>query len=62
MSKTPSASSDPDIGEPVTARRRGIRRYWLERIGYFLYYGEPDDDIIVIHALWHASRGTRPRL
>lgn len=54
--------SNPQIGEPVAARRRNIRRYWLNRIGYFLYYSEPEEDTIVIHTLWHASRGPRPRL
>ena len=54
--------SNPSIGEPVTCRRRDVRRYWIERIGYFLYYSEPMDGAIEILAVWHAARGSRPRL
>jgi plasmid stabilization system protein ParE len=53
--------SNPHAGIPVRAKRIGIRALWLDRIGYFIYYVEAPDDVIEILALWHASRGTRPR-
>lgn len=52
----------PHIGIPTRARRHGVRAVWIERIGYFLYYVEISDTTIEILALWHASRGTRPKL
>lgn len=54
--------SEPHIGTPTRARRFGVRSLWLERIGYFIYYVETPDGFIEILALWHASRGSRPRL
>jgi plasmid stabilization system protein ParE len=49
------------IGRPVRISRRLARRLYLERVGYFLFYSEPHYDVIEIGALWHASRGSRPR-
>ena len=53
---------NPHSGIPVRARRVGVRSLWLERTGYFVYYHEPRNGLIEILALWHASRGSRPRL
>jgi plasmid stabilization system protein ParE len=53
--------SEPGSGSRVDARRIQVRRVWLDRIGYFLYYREGDSDIIEVLALWHASRRSRPR-
>jgi plasmid stabilization system protein ParE len=54
--------TNPGRGMPVSARRVGVRSVWLDRIGYYVYYRLVDDEIVEILALWHASRGSRPRL
>lgn len=43
------------------ARTPGVRRLFLGRIGYFLYYRVSDETLEVL-ALWHASRGEPPRV
>lgn len=54
--------SDPGIGRRIHARRRAdVRALWLDRIGYFVYYSV-SGDVVEIAAVWHASRGSRPRL
>lgn len=53
--------SSTNVGMPVRARRVGVRSVWLDRIGYFLYYRVVDDIVIVV-AIWHAARGSRPKL
>ena len=51
----------PTIGRPVP-KRPGMRRYWLERIRYYIYYSVRDQsDIVDMVALWHTSRRP-PRL
>jgi plasmid stabilization system protein ParE len=52
---------NPLAGSRVRARRGDVRALWLDRIGYFLYY-RVVGDIVEVLALWHASRGSRPRL
>ena len=54
--------SNPHAGTPVRARRIGVRSLWLDRVGYFVYYRERPNNLIEILALWHASRGSRPKL
>ena len=54
--------SDPGVGKRIPARRPGLRVLWLDRIGYFVYYSVTDHDIVEIAAIWHAARGSRPRL
>lgn len=44
----------------VRGSRIGTRRYWLERIRYFVYYKDVGNGVIEISSLWHASRGNRP--
>jgi plasmid stabilization system protein ParE len=52
---------NPTLGTSVRSQRRpGLRVLWLERIGYLLYYRVGEDTIEIL-ALWHASRGSRPR-
>jgi plasmid stabilization system protein ParE len=43
------------------ARTPGVRRLFLGRIGYFLYYRVHDGTLEVL-ALWHASRGEQPHV
>ncbi|MCC6472969.1 MAG: type II toxin-antitoxin system RelE/ParE family toxin [Burkholderiales bacterium] len=50
----------PRIGATATnAKARGIRRFHLERIHYYLYYRLRRDTVEVV-ALWHTSRSTGP--
>ncbi len=53
--------SEPGIGSAVRGRRAGIRRLWLDRIRYFIYYRELEPDLIEILAVWHGSRKSQPR-
>jgi len=38
------------------------RGEFFGRIGYFLDYRLTDDAVVEIPAIWHASRGSRPKL
>ncbi len=50
------------VGQPVpTAKLRGVKRFHLRRIHYFLYYRTISDDVEIL-ALWHTSRGRGPAL
>lgn len=41
----------------------GVRRLFLNRVNYFMYYRpKPDSHVVEVVALWHARRGTGPRL
>jgi plasmid stabilization system protein ParE len=41
----------------------GVRRIVLNRVNYFLYYRpRTESRIVEVVALWHARRGTGPRL
>jgi plasmid stabilization system protein ParE len=52
--------SQPAIGAPaLTAKMRGVRRVYLARVHYYLYYRLHGEQIQVL-ALWHTSRGTPP--
>lgn len=53
-------AEQPLLGEGVPGTR-GVRRFFLRRIGYFIYYRVVGETIQVL-ALWHASRGSRPKL
>jgi len=55
-------AEQPGIGAKYEgARTPGVRRLFLGRIGYFLYYRVSDESLEVL-ALWHASRGEQPRV
>ena len=55
-------AEQPGIGSKYEgARAPGVRRLYLGRIGYFLYYRATDDTLEVL-ALWHASREMQPSL
>ncbi len=53
---------NPYAGTPIRARHPGVRALWLERIGYFIYYRIVEDRMVLVLAVWHASRGSRPKL
>jgi plasmid stabilization system protein ParE len=54
--------SNPDIGTPVRSRKGDARSLWLDRIGYFVFYRVLDTETVEIIAIWHSSRGSRPKL
>lgn len=55
-------AEQPSIGSRYEgARTPGVRRLFLSRIGYFLYYRVASDSLEVL-ALWHSSRESQPRL
>ncbi len=50
----------PGIGAPYEgARTPGVRRLYLSRIRYFVYYETSDSSLRVL-AFWHQSRGQQP--
>jgi plasmid stabilization system protein ParE len=52
----------PGIGAGYEgARTPTVRRLFLSRIGYFLYYKVKGETLEVL-ALWHASRDHQPRV
>jgi len=41
----------------------GVRRIFLDRVNYFVYYrAVAESSIVQVVALWHARRGTGPHL
>lgn len=55
-------AQQPRIAPPYDgARIRGVRRLFLNRISYFLYYRVTANAVDVL-ALWHARRGEPPLL
>ncbi len=55
-------AEQPGIGAKYEgARTPGVRRLFLGRIGYFLYYRVNNETLEVL-ALWHASRAEQPRV
>jgi plasmid stabilization system protein ParE len=52
----------PGIGSKyVGARVADVRRLYLGRTGYFIYY-RADEISLEVLALWHARRGRQPKL
>jgi plasmid stabilization system protein ParE len=50
----------PAIGAPYTGGRTpGVRRLFLTRVGYFIYYRADETELRVI-AFWHAHRNRQP--
>lgn len=55
-------AEQPGIGARYEgARAPGVRRLYLGRIGYFIYY-KVEDGALQVLALWHASREHQPPL
>jgi plasmid stabilization system protein ParE len=55
-------AEQPGIGAKYEGSRTpGVRRLFLSRVGYFIYYRADGPDLQVL-AFWHASRGQQPRL
>ena len=58
-------ASQPEIGAMArNTRLAGVRRLFLSRVSYHLYYrvlADPTRSIEVL-ALWHASRGDKPKM
>jgi len=50
----------PNLGPTVpTASAAGIRRFYVDRIGYWVYYRTRGKRMEVV-SVWHASRGSGP--
>ena len=55
-------SRQPGVGaKSSTARYPGLRRLYLSRVRYHIYYHVHAETIVVV-AFWHASRGSGPGL
>jgi plasmid stabilization system protein ParE len=55
-------AEQPGIGSRYIGARAGeVRRLYMGRVGYFIYYRSREDTLEVL-AFWHASRGRQPRL
>jgi plasmid stabilization system protein ParE len=55
-------AEQPGIGaEVVGARTPGVRRLYLSRVRYFVYYQAVGDELRIL-AFWHESRGQQPVL
>ena len=54
----------PGIGARATnVRLAGVRRIHLSRVRYHLYYRVTDESgAVEVLALWHASRGSAPKI
>ncbi|MCH7842038.1 MAG: hypothetical protein IID01_04650 [Chloroflexi bacterium] len=53
-------SQQPGIGTAATnVALQGVRRVYLGRIRYFLYYRTRPDQVEIL-ALWHSNRGQDP--
>lgn len=55
-------TGEPESGSPFpTPRYPGARRLLMVKTRYHLYYTvHPELDLVLIRALWHASRGRVP--
>ena len=55
-------AEQPQIGAKYEGTRTpGVRRLFLSRVGYFVYYKAEGENLNVL-AFWHASRGHQPTL
>jgi plasmid stabilization system protein ParE len=55
-------AEQPGIGAAYRgARAVGVRRLYLSRVRYFIYY-RADGSYLNVLAFWHASRGNEPVL
>ena len=55
-------AEQPGIGAKYEGSRApGVRRLFLGRLGYFIYY-KTEDDILKVLAFWHSSREHQPRV
>ena len=55
-------AEQPSVGAKYEgARLLNVRRLFLARVGYFIYYTAGDENLD-IHAFWHSGREYQPRL
>jgi plasmid stabilization system protein ParE len=55
-------AEQPGIGAKYEgARAPGVRRLYLSRVGYFVYYRADGGNLLVL-AFWHSRRGHQPVL
>ena len=55
-------AEQPSVGaRALNTKLAGVRRIYLSRIRYHLYYRvRPSPEVVEVLALWHASRGSDP--
>ena len=55
-------AEQPGIGAKYEGSRAvGVRRLYLSRVGYFIYY-KTEGGFLYVLAFWHASRENQPSL
>jgi plasmid stabilization system protein ParE len=55
-------AQQPGLGATYVGNRvAGVRRLFLNRVGYFIYY-KPEADVLKVLAFWHARREHPPVL
>ncbi len=55
-------AAQPGLGARYEGSRTpGVRRLFLNRVGYFIYYRQQNGDLHVL-AFWHSSREYQPTL
>jgi plasmid stabilization system protein ParE len=55
-------AGQPHLGAPyLGSRTQGVRRLFLNRVGYFIYYKQQGGDLQIL-AFWHSSRENQPVL
>lgn len=55
-------ASQPGVGATSsTPRYPGLRRIYLSRVRYHIYYQVQGEKVVIV-AFWHASRGSGPGL
>jgi plasmid stabilization system protein ParE len=55
-------AEQPGIGAKYEgARTPGVRRLFLSRVGYFVYY-KAENGFLLVLAFWHSSRENQPTL
>ena len=57
-------ATTPGVGTRAeNVQLAGVRRLFLKRVHYFLYYRIlAEEHVVEVAALWHARRGSGPRL
>ena len=56
-------AQQPFIGARArNTKLAGVRRIYLSRIRYYLYYRVKSSEVVEVLAFWHTSRGSGPPL
>ena len=56
-------SACPTMGTPIRANPKEIRRVYLKKTRYHIYYRlDHAAQVVEIRAVWHTARGTSPKV